>query len=138
MYRLNSQLSPIRRLLPGLFFIAATGLHGLLYAAEDDIRVIQVRLGDYHFMPGELQLVAGQPVVLQLVNTDTFTPHNFTLEDPNNGLDVDVDVSAGDTVEVHLMPLWPGSHTFYCSNKLLFMDSHREKGMQGTLIVVPK
>jgi len=138
MHKLNTDLSTARNLLPALLFIVATVLSGLVYATDNNIRVIRVQLGDYHFMPVELQLVAEQPVVLQLVNTDTFTPHNFTLEDPNHGLDVNVDILAGETVEVHLMPLWPGRHTFYCSNKLLFMDSHREKGMQGTLIVVPK
>ena len=121
-----------------LFFVVTIVLNGLLNAAESDTKVIRVLLGDYRFMPGELQLVAEQPVVLQLVNSDSFTPHNFTLEDPNNGLDINVDVAAGDTVEVHLMPLWPGSYTFHCSNKFLFMDSHREKGMLGTLTVVPK
>lgn len=138
MHRLNSQLSSVRRLLPGLLFIVTSGLNGLLYAAEENTRIIRIVLGDYHFMPAELQLVAGQPVILQLVNTDTFTPHNFTLEDPDQGLDTDVDILAGETVEVHLMPLWPGRHTFYCSNQLLFMDSHREKGMEGSLIVVAK
>ncbi len=127
----------MRGISSGLFVVVIM-MNGLLNAAESDSKVIQVRLGDYRFMPDELQLVAEQAVVLQLINTDTFTPHNFTLEDPNSGLDVNVDVSAGDTVEVHLMPLWPGRHTYYCSNKLLFMQSHRKKGMEGTLIVVPK
>ncbi len=120
----------------GLFFIAAAGLNNHLLAGEANTKIIQILLGDYQFMPSELKIVVGQPVVLQLVNTDMLTPHNFTLDDPNDGLDVDIDVSAGDTVEVHLMPLVAGHHTFYCSNKLLFMDSHREKGMEGTLIVV--
>jgi plastocyanin len=138
MRRLSSKLFLACKLMTGLFFIAASGLYSLLYAAEEKPRVIQLLLGDYHFTPAELQLVVGQPVVLQLVNTDTFIPHNFTLEDAEHGLDVDEEVLAGDTVEVHLMPLWPGRHTFYCSNKLLFMDSHREKGMEGSLIVVPE
>ena len=138
MNKSDFQLPNLRRLLLGLFLVIGTGSNGLLVAADVDIRVIRVVLGDYRFMPGELQVLVGQPVVLQLVNTDTFIPHNFTLEDSSDGLDVDVDVSAGETVEVHLMPLWPGRHTFYCSNKLIFMDSHREKGMEGSLVVVPK
>ncbi len=35
------------------------------------------------------------------------TPHNFTLPDAEFGLDTDVDIAAGETVEVHLNPLWP-------------------------------
>lgn len=120
------------------YLIVAIMLSGVLNAAENDPKVIQVKMGDYRFMPAEIKLVAGQPVVLQLLNTDSITPHNFTLEDADSGLDLNVDVPAGDSVEVHLMPLWPGRHTFYCSNKLLFMKSHREKGMEGTLVVVPE
>jgi plastocyanin len=109
----------------------------LLYADASDVRVIDVQLGDYRFKPDKIQLVTGQPVILRLTNTDLITPHNFSLDDPSDGLDVNVDVSAGDTVDVKLLPLFAGSHTFYCRNKLLFMDSHREKGMAGTLIVAP-
>lgn len=138
MHKLCFQLPNIGRRFPGLLIVVGIALNSPLVAAEGDTRVIQVLLGDYQYKPGELQIVVDQPVVLQLVNTDMITPHNFTLEDPSDGLDVNVDILAGDTVEVHLMPLVPGRHTFYCSNKLLFMDSHREKGMEGTLIVVPE
>ena len=126
------------RLSSGLLFIIAIMLSSLLYAAEDDTKIIQIKMGDYRFTPDELTLVAGQPIVLRLVNTDTITPHNFILEDPDTGLDVNVDVSADESVDVKLMPLWPGRHTFYCGNKLSFMKSHREKGMEGTLIVAPE
>jgi hypothetical protein len=44
---------------------------------------------------------------------------------------------SGESVDVHLMPLVAASHTFYCSNKLLFMDSHRKQGMEGKLTVIP-
>lgn len=126
------------RLSSGLFFIIAIMLSCLLSAAENGTKIIQVKMGDYRFIPSEIQLEAGQPVVLRLMNTDAITPHNFTLKDNETGLDVDIDVSAAETIDVHLMPLWPGRHTFYCSNKLLFMESHREKGMEGTLVVVPE
>ncbi len=100
-------------------------------------KVIEVTLGDYRYMPANIQLIIDQPVVLHLVNVDSFTPHNFTLEDASDGLDINVDIPAGESVDVHLMPLVAGSHTFYCRNKLWFMDSHREKGMEGTLTVIP-
>lgn len=100
-------------------------------------RVIEVTLGDYRYHPDKIELIVNQPVVLHLVNTDTFTPHTFTLPDNSDGLDVDVDIPAGESVDVHLMPLVIGTHTFYCTNKLLFFENHREKGMEGTLTVIP-
>lgn len=42
-----------------------------LYADQGDIKVIEVQLGDYRFIPQEIQLTADQPVILQLVNTDS-------------------------------------------------------------------
>lgn len=128
----------VNRLLQLSLFLVCLLSGSGLYAGQGDTRVIEVKLGDYRFMPGEIQLVTGQPVILRLVNTDTITPHNFTLEDPSDGLDTNVDVPAGESVYVQLMPLVAGRHTFYCRNKLLFMESHREKGMEGTLIVVPE
>ena len=92
-------------------------------------------LGDYHFSPDTIEVAAGQPVKLTLTNTDTITPHNFILKDETTGLNIDTDVSAGKTTAVEFTPTTPGSYTFYCSKKLLFMKSHQEKGMQGTLIV---
>ncbi len=108
---------------------------GWLHAEAIYTKVIEVTLGDY--LPSNIELIVEQPVILRLINVDSYTPHNFTLQDASDGLDVNVDIPAGQSVNVHLMPLVAGSHTFYCNNKFLFMDSHREKGMQGTLTVIP-
>lgn len=126
---------------PGLKLILTLGMlwtGGTLYADQDDIKVFEIKLGDYRFLPHKIQLIAGQPAILRLVNTDNITPHNFSLEDSGGGFDIDVDVLAGETIDVELTPAVAGQYTFYCGNKLLFMKSHREKGMEGTLIVVPK
>lgn len=100
-------------------------------------QVISLSLGDYHFTPDSLEVQAGRPVVLTLTNTDTLTPHNFSLHDAAAGLDIDTDVSAGSTSIIEFTPVKPGSYTFFCNKKLLFMKSHRERGMEGTLRVIP-
>jgi hypothetical protein len=51
---------------------------------------------------------------------------------------IDVDLLGGESVDVRLAPLTSGQYTFYCGNKLFFMKSHREKGMEGRLIVTPE
>lgn len=137
LYKQRSLKSALPRMLQFSILLtcllSASGLHaGSVY-----VKVIEVTLGDYRYMPSNIELLVDQPVILHLVNVDSFTPHNFTLEDASDGLDVDVDIPAGGSVDVHLMPLVAGSHTFYCRNKLWFMDSHRAKGMEGTLTVIP-
>ena len=109
-----------------------------LHAAQDDVQVIEIKLGDYRFTPGEIQLLAGQPAVLRLTNTDSITPHNFTLIAAGNTADIDADVLGGETIEITLKALPAGRYTFYCAKKLPFMKSHREKGMTGTLVVNPQ
>ena len=74
-------------------------------------KVIEVTLGDYRYMPGHIQLIVDQPVVLHLVNVDSFTPHNFTLEDASDGLDVNVDIPASFNTlfsRIELAGLWAG------------------------------
>ncbi len=123
--------------LPQAVLMAAALLPCVLNAQDTNTKHIPVTLGDYRFSPHELTLEAGQPVLLELTNTDKLTPHNFTLEDSAGKLDINIDVSAGTTREVALTPEVPGTYSFYCSRKLPFLKSHRERGMEGTLIVTP-
>lgn len=109
-----------------------------IYASDDATPVIDLELGDYRFLPQEIQLSANQSAILRLVNTDSVTPHNFTMEVGSNSPAVEVELLGGESAEVKLPPLPAGRYTFYCSNKLLFMKSHREKGMEGILIVNPE
>lgn len=127
---------------PGILLIslllASLVSASLLYADQADIKVIEVTMGDYRFMPQEIQLNANQPAILRLVNTDSITPHNFTMKAANSAADINVDILSGESIDVQLEPLPAGRYSFFCANKLIFMKSHREKGMQGTLVVVPQ
>jgi plastocyanin len=96
---------------------------------------IAVEMGDYRFSPDEIHVQAGETVQLELTNTDLLTPHIFTLQGEEADLDVDVD--PGETKLVDVKPLTPGNYTFYCNKKLLFFKRHRERSMEGTLIVEP-
>lgn len=123
------------RRLAGSVFVLILLLFAGSAAGQGDLQQIEIKLGDHRFTPAEIRLAAGQPAALTLVNTDGMTPHNFTLEFAGDRADIDVDVIAGDSVEVRLDPLPSGTYTFYCDKKLPFMKSHRAKGMEGSLIV---
>ncbi|MBT8128567.1 MAG: hypothetical protein HKO86_07085 [Gammaproteobacteria bacterium] len=110
----------------------------LLYADQDSTEMIKVEMGGYRFMPHEIRLTANKAAVLRLVNTDKTIPHNFTLKIAGNNIDIDIDVSGGESADVHLPALPAGSYSFYCGNKMVFSESHRDKGMQGTLVVSPE
>lgn len=106
-------------------------------AADTEAQQVTVHLGDYRFHPDVIELVAGRPVELTLVNDDKITPHNFTLKEPNAGIDLDAAVSAGESTTLRFTPQTAGSYIFYCNKKLPFMKSHRERGMEGKLTVRP-
>lgn len=106
-------------------------------AAETGAQQVTVHLGDYRFHPDAIELVAGRPVELTLVNDDKITPHNFTLKEPNAGIDLEAAVSAGESTTLRFTPQTAGSYIFYCNKKLPFMKSHRERGMEGKLVVRP-
>lgn len=125
---------PLQILLLIVLLITGSRTH----ATQDDTKVVEVMLGNYRFMPGEIELIADKPAIFGLVNTDSMIPHNFTIEGENHDLDINVDVLACERVNIKLKPSTAGRYTFYCGNKVLFMKSHREKAMQGTLIVVPQ
>ena len=137
MQRANQLVAAIAHGLLTAVLITAVLLPGVLNAQDAEPKKISITLGDYRFSPHNLTVAAGQPVLLELINTDKLTPHNFTLVDKAGNLDIDVNVSAGATREVSLTPQEPGTYTFYCSKKLPFMKSHREHGMEGSLVVTP-
>jgi plastocyanin len=66
---------------------------------------------------------------------DGFTPHDFIIEAPEAGIEVDESLSSDPKV-VKFTPTKVGKYPYYCSKKLLFFEDHREKGMEGVLEVV--
>ena len=106
-------------------------------AAQDNpgVQRVDMDLGDYRFHPDTVSIVAGTSAELILTNRDSITPHNFIVEAPEAGLEVNLQVPAGESVTVVLRPTRPGTYAFYCDKQLLFFESHREKGMEGQIEV---
>ena len=128
----------LRNLLNLSVFLTLVGTLSYLpaRAADSSSSTITIKLGDYRFSPDHIELVAGQPVRLVLINTDGVTPHNFTLKNKAGDLDLEVNVAAGKTREIEFVPQTPGTYDFFCNKKLPFMKSHRDRGMQGSLGVI--
>lgn len=99
------------------------------------IQHIELRLDSYWYAPDHLVVKAGQPVSITLRNTALLVPHNLVLEDRRAGLRLRQEVAAGKSARLVFTPGNKGNFTFYCDKKLLFLPSHREQGMAGTLEV---
>lgn len=111
----------------------ALGTTSTLAAAAQTIDVV---LGSYYIKPDKISVKVGQPVTLNLVNEATLVPHDLVIKAPDAGIDIAVDVPAGKKASVTFTPTKVGRYDMVCDKKLLFLKSHKDKGMHGTLEVV--
>ena len=149
MERLASSLSVLlisrwRGLLfGGLFLLSLVAEAGVaelgppvtLTPDQDGVQRITIVMESYNFSPDNIIIQANKPVSIQLENQSFLIPHNFVIDNPDKGLHQEIDVSAGDSVNLQLLLTTPGTYTFYCDKQLLFFPSHREEGMEGRLEV---
>ncbi|HEY7729096.1 MAG TPA: cupredoxin domain-containing protein [Candidatus Eisenbacteria bacterium] len=99
----------------------------------EGIQVVDVEVHSYYYKPSRIIVEAGKPVELVFHFKSFFTPHNFTCNEPDAG--IQIDKSAGflsfrRTKHARFTPKTPGEYRFYCG-----VGSHRMKGMTGTLVV---
>lgn len=103
--------------------------------AGDGIQRVAIVGGSYFFKPDHLVVKAGTPVELVLRAERGIVPHRFVLDLPPD--QVAIDTRLGEEPRVfRFTPGTAGRYSYYCPNKLLFFDSHRDKGMAGMLEVV--
>ena len=99
-------------------------------------QTIDVVLGSSFIKPDKITVKVGQPVTLNLVNEATMVPHDLVIQALDAGIDIAVDVPAGKKASVTFTPTKVGRYEMVCDKKLLFLKSHKDKGMHGTLEVV--
>ena len=102
----------------------------------DGVQRVRVVAGSYFFKPNHIVMKVNVPVELSASRESGITPHNLILKAPEAGLAVEVDLGT-EARKIQFKPTAVGSYPFYCGKKLPFIASHREKGMEGVLEVVP-
>jgi heme/copper-type cytochrome/quinol oxidase subunit 2 len=100
--------------------------------SEDGVQRVDIIVDSYSFEPNQIIVVVNKPVEITLKSVTTVVPHNFTINYPEAGLNIDQDISPGEEVKVTFTPTKTGTFEFYCDKKGLF-GSHQKKGMKGTL-----
>ncbi len=101
---------------------------------KNGIQRVQILGGDYFFKPKHIIVKARVPVQLSVRVEPGIKPHDIVIKAPQAGIRVNQKLATAPKT-TSFIPLVPGKYPFYCSSKLLFFESHRERGMEGVLEV---
>jgi len=102
----------------------------------DGVQRVDVLGGSYFFSPNHIIVKAGASVELKVRKEPGIVPHNIAIKAPEAGIDFDVSLDEAPKV-IRFTPTKAGTYPFYCTKKLLFFASHKDKGMEGVLEVTP-
>ena len=100
-------------------------VHGQAAPATGRERVVEIAVKKFEFIPPEVTLKKGEPVLLALTSLDRL--HGFDLPD----LGVRVDVKPDETVTVRVTPTKTGQFVFHCD---IFCGGGHED-LQGVITV---
>jgi plastocyanin domain-containing protein len=124
----------ILTLLTGSANAAAEKKEFIAKIDPDGVQRVEVLAGSYFFDPNFIVVKVNVPVEMKITLESGIIPHDMVLKAPEAGMDLKLDLSSTPQV-TRFTPTKTGEFTFYCTKKLLFFESHRDKGMVGTLEV---
>jgi len=102
---------------------------------KDGVQRIEVLAGEYFFDPNYIIVKVNVPVEIEIKKEPTIIPHAFVIKAPDAGMDIHESLSSEPKI-IKFTPTKTGKYPFYCDKKFLFFESHREKGMEGTIEVI--
>lgn len=102
----------------------------------DGVQRVRIEGGGYFFKPNHIVVKVNVPVELLASRESGVTPHNLVIKAPDAGISVEEELAA-EPKKITFTATAVGKYPFFCSKKLLFFASHRERGMEGILEVVP-
>jgi plastocyanin domain-containing protein len=102
---------------------------------SDGVQRASILGGEYFFKPDYIIVKVNVPVELRVRKKSLLTPHNIIMNEPETGIVFKESFGKKPHV-IKFTPKETGKFPFYCDKKLLFFKSHREKGMEGILVVI--
>lgn len=100
----------------------------------DGVQRVTIVGGSYFFRPSHVIVRAQAPVELTVSVEPGIVPHSFEIDAPQAGIAVHTELSTTPKT-FRFTPTAPGRFAYYCTHRLLFLRSHRERGMEGVLDV---
>ncbi len=102
----------------------------------DGVQRVRIEAGSYFLKPNHIVVKVNVPVELLASREAGITPHDLVIKAPEAGIAVGEEL-ATEPKKITFTATAVGKYPLYCSKKLLFFASHRERGMEGMLEVVP-
>jgi plastocyanin len=104
---------------------------------HDGVQRVRVVAGSYFFKPSHIVVKVNTPVEILASREAGMTPHDLVIRAQDAGIDVEYDLPT-QMQRILFTPKKVGKYPIYCSKKPPFGGaSHRERGMEGVLEVVP-
>ncbi|WP_436407597.1 quinol oxidase [Burkholderia aenigmatica] len=100
----------------------------------DGVQRVAIVGGSYFFRPNHVIVRAHLPVELTVSAEPGLVPHSFEIDAPQAGIAVHTELATTPKT-FRFTPTQPGRFAYYCTHRLLFFRSHRERGMEGVLDV---
>ncbi len=106
--------------------------------SKDGVQRVDIVGGSYFFKPKHIVVKVNIPVELKVSKESGFSlvPHNIVAKSPEAGIEFQESLSSTPKI-IKFTPTKVGKYPLYCSKKAPFSKSHREKGMDGVIEVVP-
>jgi len=125
-------------LIAGISFAQDTGQEKKVFKTaidKDGIQRAEITGGEYFFDPYHIIVKINVPVELRARKRPGIVPHDIIVNAPEAGINFKEDLSK-ETKVIKFTPKKTGKYPIYCSKKLLFFKSHRERGMEGMIEVI--
>ncbi len=103
---------------------------------KDGVQRVEIVGGSYFFKPNHIVVKVNIPVELKVSKESGLVPHNIVAKSPEAGIVFDESLSKTPKI-IKFTPTKAGKYPMYCSKKAPFSKTHREKGMEGVIEVVP-
>ena len=103
---------------------------------KDGVQKLDIIGGSYFFKPNHIVVKVNIPVELKVSKESGLIPHDIVADSPEAGIKFQEELSETPKT-IKFTPTKVGTYPFYCSKKVFFFKSHREKGMEGVIEVVP-
>ena len=109
-------------------FVATIGVDGVQH--------VDVIGGDYYFDPNYIVVKVNVPVELKVKKAPGYIPHDIAVKAPEAGIDFKKDLDK-DWQAITFTPTKVGKYEMICDKRLLWFKSHKDRGMDGFIEVVP-